>query len=255
MMRGDGSRLTRNQQRSSSLGRGAITESAWGGRDRSRFGRFNSFPRSAWECRLRRSASAIGADRRRAAERPGRHSHAERGNEWKITIIAMAPPPLQRGDTGGSNPPTSRPVSRICPPCPGGVAARGHGDVRISSQTTSCRFATPVASNRGYPWSHQNKGVNHFKHIRAWECRLRRSASAMDIDRRRAAESSSGGGIPHPTKVSIVPTSVGWGHGRVPWKALRTVPGYSTLIPATQKDLPESRATPDEPGVSIPCHC
>src|SRR5712671_800904 len=40
-----------------------------------------SFPRSAWECRLRRSASAVHVRRGEAAERPGRHSHAERGNE------------------------------------------------------------------------------------------------------------------------------------------------------------------------------
>src|SRR6266702_8669865 len=36
-----------------------------------------SFPRSAWECSPRRSASSGNA----AAERPRRHSHAERGNE------------------------------------------------------------------------------------------------------------------------------------------------------------------------------
>src|SRR3954469_11583718 len=40
-----------------------------------------SFPRSAWECRPRRSASVILDRRREAAERPRRHSHAERGNE------------------------------------------------------------------------------------------------------------------------------------------------------------------------------
>ena len=40
----------------------------------------NSFPRSAWECSVRRSASS-GLVPQRDAERPGRHSHAERGNE------------------------------------------------------------------------------------------------------------------------------------------------------------------------------
>jgi hypothetical protein len=46
----------------------------------------SSFPRSAWECRPRRSASsAIQPCRSEEdAERPGRHSHAERGNECKI---------------------------------------------------------------------------------------------------------------------------------------------------------------------------
>ena len=41
-----------------------------------------SFPRSAWECRLRRSASSRPSRPRGGdAERPGRHPHAERGNE------------------------------------------------------------------------------------------------------------------------------------------------------------------------------
>ena len=48
-------------------------------------------PRShapAWECRLRRSASRPG-DTRGDAERPGRHSHAERGNEGKTASRAL----------------------------------------------------------------------------------------------------------------------------------------------------------------------
>jgi hypothetical protein len=45
--------------------------------------------RSAWECILRRSASRLALHGlillvRRSAERPGRHSHAERGNDEKF---------------------------------------------------------------------------------------------------------------------------------------------------------------------------
>jgi hypothetical protein len=46
----------------------------------------HSFPRSPWECRPRRSASsakALAWD----AERPGLHSHAERGNEDKSLTL------------------------------------------------------------------------------------------------------------------------------------------------------------------------
>ncbi len=46
-----------------------------------------SFPRSAWECRLGRSASARWAKLRSwsdDAERRGEHSHAERGNEGSV---------------------------------------------------------------------------------------------------------------------------------------------------------------------------
>ncbi len=44
--------------------------------------RGRSFPRSAWECILWRSASRL---LERDAERPGRRSHAERGNDHACT--------------------------------------------------------------------------------------------------------------------------------------------------------------------------
>ena len=50
----------------------------------------SSFPRSAWECRLGRSASARWAKPRSwsdDAERRGEHSHAERGNETSIPLL------------------------------------------------------------------------------------------------------------------------------------------------------------------------
>ena len=45
----------------------------------------NSFPRSAWECRPRRSASSGPAEV--TAERPRRRSHAERGNEFPVSSL------------------------------------------------------------------------------------------------------------------------------------------------------------------------
>jgi hypothetical protein len=53
---------------------------------------FLSFPRSAWERRLRRSASVFRPRRSEAAERPGRYSHAERGNERKPFHPPGTPP-------------------------------------------------------------------------------------------------------------------------------------------------------------------
>ena len=50
----------------------------------------SSFPRSAWECRLGRSASARWAKPRSwsdDAERREEHSHAERGNETSIPLL------------------------------------------------------------------------------------------------------------------------------------------------------------------------
>jgi len=90
-------------------------------------GFFHSFPRSPWECRLGRSASAClclagpsssawarDAERRRRqshadvgtsrqiipprkddAERRGRHSHADRGNEWSDRSCETKPISLQ----------------------------------------------------------------------------------------------------------------------------------------------------------------
>ncbi len=49
-------------------------------------------PRShapAWECRLRRSASARHDGHRSAAERPGVRSHAEHGNEKTCLLLAL----------------------------------------------------------------------------------------------------------------------------------------------------------------------
>src|SRR4051794_19121825 len=43
-----------------------------------------SFPRSAWECPLGRSAAPLPPRKTSDAERRGRHSHAERGNEGKF---------------------------------------------------------------------------------------------------------------------------------------------------------------------------
>ena len=48
----------------------------------------NSFPRSAWECRL--AAPRLFRGRRRTAERSRRHSHAERGNEFKHRFDPMS---------------------------------------------------------------------------------------------------------------------------------------------------------------------
>jgi hypothetical protein len=72
---------------------------------------FFSFPRSAWECLLRRSASRVEALNPHAAyrdaERPGLHSHAERGNEagilpqGKLAFTTSPSPGVSNGCTGG----------------------------------------------------------------------------------------------------------------------------------------------------------
>jgi len=72
-----------------------------------------SFPRSAWECLCGRSASRVATGqyaRLRDAERPGLHSHAERGNEGAIPRGLRRPCPAEAstsssraigaGDTG-----------------------------------------------------------------------------------------------------------------------------------------------------------
>ena len=67
---------------------------------RSTLNSLNSFPRSAWECRLDRSAVPRGP--RSAAERRRRHSHAERGNEFDACANTNIGPTAERSSTAGS---------------------------------------------------------------------------------------------------------------------------------------------------------
>src|SRR3954453_11821178 len=76
-----------------------------------------SFPRSAWECCLRRSASAFHPSLEEAAERPGRRSHAERENEIMGDAVVLThngqPLVAVRGVSGSVHRPFY--VNVICP--------------------------------------------------------------------------------------------------------------------------------------------